>query len=455
MDEAGCSNTGLARRVNTCGAEHALDLHYDKTSVARWLRGQQPRGRVPAVIAEALERKLGRTVTLDEIGMATDTSMPTVVGLRFEPAWPDALRQVCTLWRHDAADTALLARQKLAASVLVQPSRDWLIADPDPAVAHQGTTMAGRSDTTAVRATAAALAGLDHRYGSHHVRPIVVSYLNGIVSRLLTGSYGETNGRLLLGATARLAELAGYMAGDTGRPGLAQRHYIQALRLAHAADDRAFGAYVLASGMSQVALALGNPAEAIQLTRVAREGARERCPSAVAAISFATEARGHAMLGDAGASERAAGRALEALERSGAPSDAEQIVAVDLSCVAEELARSCLDLDRHTTAAKWAEEAVRDCPPGRTRRRTLRLLLLAAVQLQLGELDESCDTALQALEESDGLRSTHCDAALEAFRGHLKQLGHDERARSLQRPHERNVPPPGQPPLATAGPRSA
>src|SRR5689334_23935212 len=55
IQEAGCSNAGLARRVNMCGAEHGLDLRYDKTSVARWLRGQQPRGRAPAIIAERSE----------------------------------------------------------------------------------------------------------------------------------------------------------------------------------------------------------------------------------------------------------------------------------------------------------------------------------------------------------------------------------------------------------------
>ncbi|NEE35070.1 transcriptional regulator, partial [Streptomyces sp. SID7982] len=70
IQEAACSNAGLARRVNMVGAERGLDLRYDKTSVARWLRGQQPRGRAPGIIAEALGRKLGRTVTIDEIGMA-------------------------------------------------------------------------------------------------------------------------------------------------------------------------------------------------------------------------------------------------------------------------------------------------------------------------------------------------------------------------------------------------
>lgn len=49
-----------------------LDPRYDKTSVARRLRGQRPRSPTPALIAEALGRKLGRTVTVEEVGMADE-----------------------------------------------------------------------------------------------------------------------------------------------------------------------------------------------------------------------------------------------------------------------------------------------------------------------------------------------------------------------------------------------
>ena len=92
-----------------------------------------------------------------------------------------------------------------------------------------------------------ALVELDHRFGSGHVRPVVVHYLNSVVSGLLAGSYREAVGRELFAAVARLTELAGYMAVDTGQPGLAQRYYIQALRLAQAAGDRGYGGYVLAA----------------------------------------------------------------------------------------------------------------------------------------------------------------------------------------------------------------
>lgn len=242
IQEAGCSNAGLARRVNMCGAEHGLDLRYDKTSVARWLRGQQPRGRAPAIIAEAIGRKLGRTVTIDEIGMANGKNLATGVGLHFSPTVLGAIEQVCELWRSDVGRRDFLTGSTVAASALVEPSRDWLITRADAQVARAGGQRVGMSDVEAVRATTRALNELDHRFGSGHVRPVVVHYLNSVVSGLLAGSYREATGRQLFSAVARLTELAGYMAVDTGQPGLAQRYYIQALRLAQAAGTARTGA---------------------------------------------------------------------------------------------------------------------------------------------------------------------------------------------------------------------
>ena len=85
--EAGFSNAGLARRVDQLGLEHGLDLRYDKTSVTRWLRGQQPRGTTPALIAEVFTRRLGRRLTAQDLGL--DACAPVYAGLEFAV---DALR---------------------------------------------------------------------------------------------------------------------------------------------------------------------------------------------------------------------------------------------------------------------------------------------------------------------------------------------------------------------------
>jgi hypothetical protein len=428
--EAGCSNAGLARRVNICAAERGLDFRYDKTSVARWIRGQQPRGRAPDVIAEALGRKLGRPVTVDEIGMGSSRQLGSSVGLHFAAGLTECLEQATELWRSDVArrendgtGTGLFGglgpggpagpgspggpgaagpygsgAAHVAPAALVEPSRDWLITPADAEVARSSGPRVGSADVEAVLAMTAALIDLDRRWGAGHVRPVVVHYLNTVVAGLLAGTYRETVGRELFNAAARLTELAGYMAVDSGLPGLAQRYYIQALRLAQAAGDRGFGGYVLAAGMSHLAAELGNPREVIQLARAAQEGARGRVTPRADALFLAAEARGHAQLGDRESCRRTASQALAAMERAtdGTGDDPAWIGHFDTAYLADELAHCHRDLGQGQAAQQRAAEALAGHPAGRARRRAIGLLLLATGQLQEGDLEHACHTADEA-----------------------------------------------------------
>ncbi|WP_030763588.1 hypothetical protein [Streptomyces griseus] len=434
IQEAACSNAGLARRVNMVGAERGLDLRYDKTSVARWLRGQQPRGRAPGVIAEALGRKLGRTVTIEEVGMASGRNLAAGVGLHFAPTVPGAIEQVCELYRSDVGRREFLTGSAVAASALVEPSRDWLITGADPQVARSAGARVGRSDVAAVRETTAALVELDRRFGSGHVRPVVVHYLDGVVSGMLSGSYREAVGRELFGAVARLTELAGYMAVDTGEPGLAQRYYIQALRLAQAAGDRGYGGYVLAASMSHLAAELGNPREIAQLARAAQEGTRGRIPPRAEAMFLAAEARGHALLGDSPAFEFAAGRAVRALEAADPETDDDPvwIAHFDGAYLADELAHCYRDLGRPAAAALAAEEALAGHPEGRVRRRAIGLALLAAAQVQQREVEEACRTGTRALELLGTLRSSRGAEYLEDLRDRLEPFAGEAVVREFE-----------------------
>ncbi|UFQ16332.1 MULTISPECIES: transcriptional regulator [Streptomyces] len=424
IQEAGCSNAGLARRVNMCGAEHGLDLRYDKTSVARWLRGQQPRGRAPGIIAEALGRKLGRTVTIDEIGMANGKNLASGVGLQFSPTVLGAIEQVCELWRSDVGRRDFLSGSTVAASALVEPSRDWLISAPDPQVGRTAGPRVGMADVAAVKAMTEALTRLDHQYGSGHVRPVVVHYLNSVVSGLLAGSYREAVGRELFAAVARLTELAGYMAVDTGQPGLAQRYYIQALRLAQAAGDRGYGGYVLAASMSHLAAQLGNPREIAQLARAAQEGTRGRVTPRAEAMFYAAEARGHALLGDARATQAVAGRAVEAMDRAAAEGDSGDdpvwIQHFDHAYLADEMAHCHRDLGQADAAARSAQESLDGHPPTRARRRAIGLVLLATAQVQRREVEQACHTGMQAVELLGTLRSNRGAEYLEDFQQRLE-----------------------------------
>jgi hypothetical protein len=433
IQEAGCSNAGLARRVNMVGAERGLDLRYDKTSVARWLRGQQPRGRAPGIIAEALGRKLGRTVTIDEIGMANGKNLASGVGLQFAPTVLGAIEQVCELWRSDVGRRDFLSGSAVASSALVEPSRDWLITGADATVARNTGGRVGDSDVEAVRAMTSALIELDHRFGSGHVRPVVVHYLNSVVAGLLAGSYRETVGRRLFAAVSRLTELAGYMAIDTGQPGLAQRYYIQALRLAQAAGDRGYGGYVLAASMSHLAAQLGNPREIAQLARAAQEGTRGQVTPRAQAMFHAAEARGHALMGDTRTCEAAVGRAITALEHAGdgTGDDPEWIGHFDHAYLADELAHCYRDLDRPDAAARHASEALDGHPETRARRRAIGFVLLATAQLQQREVEQACQTGTRAVELLGTLRSSRGAEYLDDLQQRMEPYGAEPAVREF------------------------
>lgn len=421
--EAGSSNAGLARRVNMVGAERGVDLRYDKTSVARWLRGQQPRGIAPSLIAEALGRKLGRPVTVDEIGMADGRNGSSSVGLRFAPTAAATIEVVTELWRSDVNHRDFLLGPSFAIAALVAPSRDWLITQPDDDVARDAAQAGeagrgqhvGASDVEAVREATKMLRGLDHRFGAGHVRSMVVHYLDGVVADLLAGWYSHRVGRELFAAAAELTELAGYMAVDAGRHGLAQRYYIQALRLAQAADDRAYGGYVLAAGMSHLAGHLGSPHEIAQLARAAQEGARGKVSATTSAMFFAAEARGHAVVGDEVSCTAAMSRAGKAMAKSKPEDDPVWISHFTPAYLADEFAHCYRDLGKPRQSREHAESALAGHAEAHVRRRALDTFVLATSYLQDGELDGACATGIQALELIGRVRSSRGSDYLRDF----------------------------------------
>jgi hypothetical protein len=212
------------------------------------------------------------------------------------------------------------------------------------------------------------------------------------------------------------------MAVDTGQPGLAQRYYIQALRLAQAAGDRGYGGYVLAASMSHLAAQLGNPREIAQLARAAQEGARGRVTPRAEAMFHAAEARGHALMGDARAAQLASGRAVGALEAADPSSgdDPAWIAHFDEAYLADELAHCHRDLGQAEAAARRAQESLDGLPETKARRRAIGYVLLATAQVQQREIEQACHTGLKAVELLETVRSNRGADYLEDFQQRLE-----------------------------------
>ncbi|MER5312139.1 regulator [Streptomyces sp. NPDC002773] len=510
--EAGFSHAGLARRVDQLGLEHGLDLRYDKTSVTRWLRGQQPRGTTPALIAEVFTRRLGRRLSAQDLGL--DACAPVYAGLEFAATPEEAVDIVSGLWRKDSGSHAELRKIAFTPAGLVVPSRDWLIGraddrvargdvppgprsstgsatpsattegrpaaasllahdtraphapraphdgrvsqdgrvshdtrvpqdpraphDPralhDPRVPAQGRFSVPRQrgtdrgpgqrvssgDIAALRSVAELFRTLDHAYGGGHARQALVRYLEHETEPMLRGTYGEAVGRRLFAAAADLTRLAGWTSYDIAAHGLAQRYFVQALRLAQAAGDRAYGSYVLLT-MSCQAVYLGHGREAVQLARVAQQGVGPAAPPVVQAMLHAIEARGHAVLGEARVCSASLVRAERALEAA-RPGDEVPYWArmFDEAQLADELGHCHRDLQQYRPAAQHAERALQLRAPGFARSRLFCRVVLATSRLALGELDQACALGAEAAQQASEMRSARAVEYVRDFERRLE-----------------------------------
>ncbi|MCT9088030.1 regulator [Streptomyces sp. ASQP_92] len=444
--EAGFSNAGLARRVDQLGLEHGLDLRYDKTSVTRWLRGQQPRGTTPALIAEVFTRRLGRRLSAQDLGL--DACAPVYAGLEFAATPEEAVDIVSGLWRKDSGSHAELRKIAFTPAGLVVPSRDWLIGRPDdrvgrgepnpqaqaaripvqgrPSVPRQRTTDRGpgqrvtSGDIAALRSVAELFRTLDHAYGGGHARQALVRYLEHEAEPMLRGTYGENVGRRLFAAAADLTRLAGWTSYDIAAHGLAQRYFVQALRLSQAAGDRAYGSYVLVT-MSRQAVYLGHGREAVQLARVAQQGVGSAAPPVVQSLLNAVEARGHAVLGEVRACTASLARAERALESARPGDDVPHWGRYfDEAQLADEFGHCHRDLQQYRTAAQHAERSLQLRAPGYARSRLFCRVVLATARLGLGELDQACALGAEAAQQASEMRSARAVEYVRDFERRLE-----------------------------------
>ncbi|NBE53389.1 regulator [Streptomyces boluensis] len=441
--EAGFSNAGLARRVDQLGLEHGLDLRYDKTSVTRWLRGQQPRGTTPALIAEVFTRRLGRRLSAQDLGL--DACAPVYAGLEFAASPEEAVDIVSGLWRKDSGSHAELQKIAFTPAGLVVPSRDWLIGRADERVGRTDPAAPARvpvqgrpgmprqrsqtergpgqkvsgGDIAALRSVGELFRALDHAYGGGHARQALVRYLEHEAEPMLRGVYGEQTGRRLFAAAADLTRLAGWTSYDIAAHGLAQRYFVQALRLSQAAGDRAYGSYVLVT-MSRQAVYLGHGREAVQLARVAQQGVGTSAPPVVQAMLHSVEARGHAVLGEVRACNAALVRAGHALEAA-RPGDEVPHWGrfFDEAQLADELGHCHRDLQQYRTAAQHAERSLQLRAPAFARSRLFCRVVLATARLGLGELDQACALGAEAAQQASEMRSAR---ALEYVRDFERRL---------------------------------
>ncbi|MFH9672883.1 sporulation protein [Streptomyces sp. NPDC017405] len=431
VEESGASRKWLAARVNQIGAAHGVALRYEHTSVSRWVNlGMLPRGRVPEFLAAALAERLGRPVSVEDIGMCTAPNSGRNMGFVFPRDPADAVRVAATYWR--TVDRRNFLNGGFALSAYTTPVTRWLTRPAAEPPDGRGTRQVGRSDVEELWGAADEARDWDSKFGGGNWKTSSVTHcLETKAAPLLQGRYSQAVGRHLFAATAELSRVVGWAAFDVGQHEVAQNRFVQALSLARAAGDIETGCYVLATMALQTFLR-GYPEHAADMAEGAYERARGHAAPRVLAFTKLAEARAHARAGnaqDAAAALATSERLLDSI-RPGShdPGHLAYFTHARLATDAIEIHR---DLNQPRAALRWAALA-EPMPAGQFTRATgIRLAVLASSHLKNGDLDRGLAAGEQARKILRSVQSTRARSYLNALTDDLTPWTADPRARAF------------------------
>ncbi|MFR9725055.1 hypothetical protein ACL02R_17075 [Streptomyces sp. MS19] len=408
LRETNFSHKSLARAVVSTAALSGEKVACDHTYVTRWLKGTIPRGNVPWFVADAIGRRLGRRLTVDDVGMgaAAVSAVRPDLGLDLADRPETVARTVADLWRADLANAEVLLRTPQDPTVWSVAALYWLVAPPDGPLARTGDCAVSARDVDTVRSTADAFSELDGTFGGGHARHALIQYLHTDVRPMLDGTYSDAVGKQLYSAVAEALLLAGWMSYDSCLHSIAQRYFVQALRMTQAAGDRRLGGSVL-SAMSHQATFLGRYRDALALARAAYIAPGTDLGPTMAAQFRAMEARAHAQLGDARACDQALAEAERQLDGRTVDSDPPYISYFDETELAAEIAHCHRDLGRSVDATVRRTGFLLG-NGSHTRSNFFVTMVQAEAYIHHSETGRGFELALDALRIGEGLKSARC-----------------------------------------------
>ncbi|MDI3422638.1 transcriptional regulator [Streptomyces luteolus] len=397
LAEAGMSRKGLAAQVNAAGAAQGRCMRYDHSSVIRWLGGQRPRGNAPDLIAGILGRRLCRRVSLDDLGMGTAAAPPVGTSL------DGFIGKATALWQGDHKQREDLQLAPVITGLpAVGPVWEWENPPDDTDVSSRGTVRVGLPDVETLRTARNHYEQMYRKAGGVATRGRVVRFLVQDTAPLMRGTYTDTTGRELHRAVGGLVAIAGICAYDSSAQGLAQRYYHQALRLAKASGDRAFGGYVIALLVNH-ALYLGEYTQAVSFAEAGLRTAGHAISPALACDLNAMQAKAFARMGDQKGARHAMQHAEIAAGLIRPDEEPTETGYVQPGLLENALADTLMRLGDTGPAQRYAAEAVEI--QAHARGQVHRLGTLADCELRAGEADQAAATAARMLDTVQGMES--------------------------------------------------
>lgn len=414
LAEARWSGQSLARAVNAVGAEAGLTLQYGRSSVAQWLSGARPRSPVPALIVEALTRRLGRPITPAD----TSYALPADDGRWWEESPVGPVTSFGAI-RGNGDDETRFRVYSLAA--LAVP--EWAETPPRPAppqrASVESSVRVGGGDVDAASRMLRLLLAIDADHGASTTRSVLAEYLVGTIDPWLRAATTSEVRRDLFSVAAQLAYLYAFLCVDDQLNGLGQRYYTAALRLSVEAEDP-FGYAIALRGMSLQAHTLGHHARARDL---AEAGCRAGTTAPASTRAFLYGQRALACAAD-GDRRNAMAHLLTAERYFDRATSSALVVGVHHHASMEHQKAAVLDhLGDWRNAIDALQRSIRHRPAAERRSRAVTLARLAELQFRHGQLEQAMRSWHLFLDDYPAMRSCRVSAALASMRTQLRPYG--------------------------------
>ena len=333
---AGWSKGELARLVNRQAAAMGHpQLATDTSRVRRWIdMGETPRDPVPRVLAALFTERLGRVVTIEDLGSGPARAHGEAAGRRGARTTPTDCRgrpngrqrssPNSREWTSCSTDAAWWARVPRSPQdphsaapcttgcTPIRPLRPTPPASTIPCTPTPlGTTAtrpppSGPQEIDALERSVEVFRAWDAARGGGLQRKAVVGQLNE-VGGMLAYHHPDHLQRRLWGVAANLAVLAGWMSHDVGLEPTAQKYFVIAAHAAREGGDRPRAGEALSRAARQM-VHLGRPDDALDLMKLAKSGSGEQVLPRTRAMLHTIEAWAQASMGRGQAMRRTLGR---------------------------------------------------------------------------------------------------------------------------------------------------
>jgi tetratricopeptide (TPR) repeat protein len=370
-----------------------------KTQISRWENGHCQPDDIYRQVFRALYAR-----TDEELGFSAEGAGIGETGLGFAETWSESVNEVTALWQLDVSRRSLLRGSAFAAAAYGVPVLRWMMAESGEAPARLVGQRVDQAEIASIKEITRTFRSLDNAHGGGFVREQAVRFLDREVTPLLKeGAYCGSTSIELLRASAELTQLVGWMSYDGAQHGLSQRYFIQALRMARAADDETLGAEIL-SAMSHQASYMGHGSSAVDLARVAARSATTAGVPVLVAEASVLEAQGHAERNDEKACAAALHLAEVALDKADRSNEPQWISYFDEAYMSAKFGHCFRALGKPKEAERFAKRSL-DMDPAYVRGRAFNLSLLATSYVQQGEVEQACLIGRQAVSLARELNS--------------------------------------------------